>query len=106
MSRRIEVREEKKERTWIVRIDPFFNPSSSRAFSPQVTVFSDKDYSHEDHEFHWRRAYISWTSLGGVSYEEATAFTLAIASAVDHAKKMDREHGFTTDTTKTETKKC
>lgn len=99
----IEVQEEKRDRAWVVRIDPFFDPKDKRrGFQAKVTVFSDKDWSHEDHEFHWRRAHISWSSIGGVSFDETSAFASALHSAVAHAQAMDAEHGFL----KVETKKC
>ncbi len=92
---RIEVREEKKDRFWALRIDPLFEPENSRrGFQPKVTTFCDKDYSFEDHEYHWRRAEISWFSIGSCAPWIAEAYAKAIELCSTKAREMDAEHGF------------
>jgi hypothetical protein len=93
MSRRIEVREEKKDRYWVLRIDPVFDPEDKkRGFQPKVTAYSDQDYSFEDHGYHWKRAEVSWYSIGSVDIATSDAYAKAIAIATEHARKMNTEN--------------
>ncbi len=92
---RIEVREEKTDRFWALRIDPTFNAEDKkRAFQARVTAFCDKDYSFEDHEYHWRLAEVSWYSIGSCSPEIAEAYSRAIELCSTRAREMNAEHGF------------
>ncbi len=90
---RIEVREERKDRYWALRIDPTFDPENAkRGFQPKVTAYCEQDYSFEDHDYHWKRAEVSWYSIGSVSSDIGEAYSKAIAIATEHARKMDAEH--------------
>jgi hypothetical protein len=92
---RIEVREEKKDRYWALRIDPVFDPENTkRGFQPKVTTFADMDYSVEDHNYHWRRAEVSWFSIGSCGPGIAEAYARAIAICSEKARQMDAEHKF------------
>lgn len=92
---RIEVREERKDRYWVLRIDPAFDPENlRRGFQPKVTAYADQDFSFESNDYHWRRSVVSWYSGGSVTPDVAEAVSKAIALAVDRAKKVDVEHGF------------
>ncbi len=93
MSRRIEVREEKKDRYWALRVDPTFDPENvRRGFQPKVTTFADMDYSFEDHEYHWKRAEVSWFSIGSCDPATAETYAKAITLCVEKARQMDAEH--------------
>ena len=92
---RIEIREERRDRYWVIRIDPVFDQENTkRGFQPKVTAYCDQDLSFEDHNYHWKRATISWYSIGECTPEVAAVYAEAIAIATKQAKKMDLEHGF------------
>ncbi len=92
---RIEVREEKRDRHWVVRVDPVFDPENKkRGFQPRVTAFCDMDYSFEDHDYHWRRAIVTCSSMSDASGDEATNYANAIEICAEKAREMDVEHKF------------
>lgn len=91
----IEIREERRQKNWIVLIDPFFDPKNTRrGFRTLVTVSSSEDFSFEVRDLVWQRAGISWVSLGAVGSDAADAFQKALTIAVEKARIMDAEHGF------------
>lgn len=93
MTRRIEVREEKKDRYWVVRVDPAFDPDDrKRGFQPRVTAYSDMDYSFEDQDYHWKKAEVGCSSMSGADSNETEAYSKALAIAADGARRMDAEH--------------
>lgn len=95
MSHRMEVWEEKKDRHWIVRIDPIFDPENKRrGRRSDVTVFSEKDFAFETQDYAWGRAQVSFGSYGACDPDIAEAYGKALAFAVERARQMDREHGF------------
>lgn len=95
MSRRIEVREERKDRYCVLRIDPAFDPENKkRGFQPRITAYAEMDFSFESDDYHWKRAEVSWYSCGGVEPEMAGDFGQAILTATEYAKKINAEHGF------------
>jgi hypothetical protein len=98
---RIEVREERKDRYCVLRIDTMFDPENlRRGFQARVTAYAEQDFSFESNDYHWKRATISWYSVGSASPEEAEAYAKAITLAIEYARKMDVEHGFTVVTGK------
>jgi hypothetical protein len=59
-----------------------------------VTTFSDMDYSFEDHDYHWRRAIVTCSSMSDATGDEATIYAKAIEICAEKAREMDVEHKF------------
>jgi hypothetical protein len=95
---RIEAREERKDRYHVLRIDPTFDPENlKRGFQAKVTAYAEQDFSFESNDYHWKRAVVSWYSIGSCEADIADAYAKAIATAVDYARKMDVEHGLASE---------
>lgn len=89
----IEAREEKKDRYWVLRIDPVFDPENKkRGFQPKVTAYTEQDFSFESEDYFWKQAVVSWYSIGSCDTQIAEAYSKAIALAVEAARRMDVEH--------------
>jgi hypothetical protein len=90
---KIEAREEKKDRYWALRIDPVFDPENKkRGFQPKVTAYAEQDFSFESEDYFWKKAVVSWYSIGSCESDVAEAYSKAIGMAVESARKMDAEH--------------
>lgn len=90
---RIEVREEKKDRYWVLRIDPTFDPENEkRGFQQKVTAYTEQDFSFESDDYFWKKATVSWHSIGSCDPEVAEAYAKAISLATKRAREMDAEH--------------
>lgn len=91
----IEVWEVKRPDAWAVYIDPFFDASNlRRGRLPLVNVTSREDFVFEVKDHAWRPASVGWSSLGSIDPDKAELFSKALTIAVEHAQKMDTEHGF------------
>lgn len=88
----INVQETKHENSWAVSIDPFYEPDNKkRGHRGRVEAHCRVDLFSE--KASWGPAEVSWFSIGSVSIDEAEAFQKAVALAIEHAKRMNTEHG-------------
>lgn len=93
---RIEAREERKDRIWVYRVDPRFDPDDKkRGFQERVTAYCQQDFSFEVGDTVWQRATLSWYSVGSVKADEGENFAKAIAMCAEKVREMDAEHNFT-----------
>lgn len=96
----IEVRERRRALIRCVDIDPFFDASDKkRGFRLRISVWSKYELTDEmptdgsEWQRVWKKAEVSWVSIGSVNASEAEAFGEAIKIAAKHAAVMDAEHG-------------
>jgi hypothetical protein len=95
MKTRLDVKERKKDRVWVVSIDPFFQEENEKYFHrDRVSVHSQLEATNLGDEYRWTPAQVSWYSIGAVNVDEAATFADAIQKAIEHGRKMDIEHGF------------
>ena len=92
---RIEIREERKDRYWVLRVDPVFDPENSRrGFHSRVTAYCEQDFSFEVQDYHWQRAVVSCSSMSNANGDEASTYAKAIEICAAKAREMDAAHGF------------
>jgi hypothetical protein len=86
----IHIQERKTDRYWSVSIDPFFErDNKKRGHHGRVDAYSERGFGVDE----WAPSHVNWFSIGAVSAEEADAFQKAVATAVEYAKRMNKEHG-------------